>query len=88
ILAGPGSTHQYRKYAKQKLNLYNSTNSPAKAPILIFLHGRGSTCCGNILPMFPEGLVYHNMGTFFAQRGLNTIVADYRRVNDPEAGTG
>jgi len=38
------------------------------------------------LPFFQEPLVYHNIGSFFAQKGYTTIIADYRRVNTSTTG--
>lgn len=37
-----------------------------------------------ISPQF--NLVYHNLGAFFASRGITTIIPDYRRVNSPFGG--
>lgn len=34
----------------------------------------------------PKGLVYNNLGTFFASRGITTLVPDYRRVNSKHGG--
>lgn len=36
----------------------------------------------------PKGLVYHNLGTFFASRGITTLVPDYRRVDSKHGGEG
>lgn len=38
------------------------------------------------MPMIADGLIYHNLGTFFAKRGITTIIADYRRVNSEFGG--
>ncbi|KAJ5703722.1 alpha/beta-hydrolase [Penicillium malachiteum] len=34
----------------------------------------------------PEGLVYHNVGTFFVQKGFTTIIPDYRRASSSTGG--
>ena len=39
-----------------------------------------------IVPVVPGGLVYHNLGSFFAKRGITTVIADYRRVNSEFGG--
>lgn len=39
-----------------------------------------------ISPMIPEGLLYHNLGSFFAQQGIITVIPDYRRVNSQFGG--
>lgn len=36
----------------------------------------------------PKGLVYNNLGTFFASRGITTLVPDYRRVDSKHGGEG
>ena len=36
----------------------------------------------------PKGLVYNNLGTFFASRGITTLVPDYRRVDSRHGGEG
>ena len=36
----------------------------------------------------PVSLVYHNLGAFFASRGVTVVIPDYRRVNSPFGGEG
>ena len=36
----------------------------------------------------PNGLVHNNLGTFFASRGITTLVPDYRRVDSRHGGEG
>jgi hypothetical protein len=52
------------------------------------LYGGGLTRGDKILQGAPDGLAYHNLGTFFAKQGFTTVIADYRRVNDSAQGTG
>ncbi|KAI9714002.1 MAG: hypothetical protein M1820_000732 [Bogoriella megaspora] len=84
----PSTTHSYGSHPRQKLDLYPSSTSPSTSPILVFFYGGGLIRGDKILPVVPEGLVYRNLGVFFAKRGINTVVADYRRVNDEKEGTG
>jgi hypothetical protein len=50
------------------------------------LYGGGLIRGDKKSPNTPENLVYHNLGTFFAKRGLTTIIPDYRRANSPFGG--
>ncbi|KAJ5614324.1 alpha/beta-hydrolase [Penicillium herquei] len=79
-------TEAYGSHPRQKLDVYNSEDSPRDAPVLIFLYGGGFVRGDKILAAMPEGLVYHNVGTFFAQKGFTTIIPDYRRVNSSTGG--
>lgn len=54
----------------------------------MFLYGGGLTRGDKILQVIPGGVVYHNLGTFFAKQGYTTVIPDYRRVNDAQAKTG
>ncbi|EPE33055.1 alpha/beta-Hydrolase [Glarea lozoyensis ATCC 20868] len=87
ILATPRVTHTYGPHPRQTLDLYLPPSSPSPnstlhssdpSPILIFLHGGGLTHGSKLSPEHP--LVYHSTGSFFAQRGVTTIIPDYRRV--------
>lgn len=86
ILSIPRVEYAYGNHPRQKLDVYSASSSTA--PILIFLYGGGLIRGDKILPppIMPEPLVYHNLGSFFAQRGYTTIIADYRRVNTPTSG--
>jgi acetyl esterase/lipase len=82
-------THTYGSHPRQQLDLYLPQGTDdSKSPILIFLYGGGLTRGDKIMAHLPEGLVYHNLGAFYAKAGLTTIIMDYRRVNDAAAGTG
>ncbi|KZP13211.1 alpha/beta-hydrolase [Athelia psychrophila] len=85
----PSTDISYGSHARQKLDVYPSTSNASSSPILIFLYGGGLTGGDKVIPMpLLEGLVYHNMGTFFATQGYTTVIPDYRRVNDNDARTG
>ncbi|PQE26042.1 carboxylesterase type b protein [Rutstroemia sp. NJR-2017a BBW] len=85
ILSTPRTTYSYGSHARQKLDHYPSSSGPS-SPTLIFFYGGGLIRGDKILPMVPEGLIYHNLGHFFAQRGITTLIADYRRVNSSFGG--
>lgn len=88
ILSTPLTTHSYGPHPRQNLDYYpsSSSSSGASSPILIFFYGGGLISGDKILPMVPDSLIYHNLGSFFAQRGITTLIADYRRVNSPFGG--
>ena len=88
ILSIPRTTYSYGTHPRQQLDVYSSPDSPETSPILVFLYGGGLIHGDKIIAPVPEGLVYHNLGTFFARQGYTTIIVDYRRVNNPETGTG
>ncbi|ESZ99003.1 hypothetical protein SBOR_0661 [Sclerotinia borealis F-4128] len=88
ILSVPRSTHTYGTHARQTLDLYSSASS-SPSPILIFFYGGGLTRGDKILSnSFLDNLVYHNLGSFFAQKGITTIIPDYRRVDSDTGGEG
>lgn len=54
---------------------YPSDETEGPAPILFFVYGGGFLMGSrDVIP----GLVYDNLGAFFAQRGILTVIADYR----------
>ncbi|RFU34597.1 hypothetical protein B7463_g1737, partial [Scytalidium lignicola] len=83
-------TEPYGPHPRQKLDIYKPPNftlpGPAPGPILIFLYGGGLVRGDKIQPMVPEGLVYANLGAWFATHGITTIIPDYRRVNSSFGG--
>jgi len=86
ILSIPKQTESYGPHPRHKLDIYYSTTDPKNAPILLFFYGGGLVSGDKITPLVPGGLVYHNVGAFFAQRGINVIIPDYRRVNSERGG--
>ena len=86
ILSIPRKEETYGTHPRQKLDVYLSPTSSPESPILIFFYGGGLVRGDKIVPQIPDGLMYHNLGTFFAKRGITTIIADYRRVNSELGG--
>lgn len=87
-------TRSYGPHPRQKLDIYTPFNMTEELrkeeritfPVLIFLYGGGLTHGDKIIDAIPEGLAYHNVGAFFAERGITTIIPDYRRVNTGSSG--
>ncbi|RXW23922.1 hypothetical protein EST38_g1937 [Candolleomyces aberdarensis] len=77
----PLKTFQYGPTERHKLDVYYplTPHSSGKTPILFFIYG-GSFTTGerNLNPKF--GLVYANLGAFFARQGIVTVIPDYRLV--------
>ncbi|CAG8960653.1 hypothetical protein HYFRA_00013531 [Hymenoscyphus fraxineus] len=87
ILSVPRTEHTYGPHPRQKLDVYlPPSGDPSSAPILVFYYGGGLTRGDKLNPALPDGLVYHNLGSFFAQRGIVTVIPDYRRVNSEFGG--
>jgi len=86
ILSIPKLTESYGSHPRQKLDIYHSTTDPKNAPILFFFYGGGLISGDKIMPFVSDGLIYHNLGAFFSQRGINVIIPDYRRVNSERGG--
>ena len=86
ILSVPRREESYGPYPRQKLDVYLPFQESDKNPLLVFFHGGGLIRGDKIAPTVPEHLLYHNLGSFFAQKGITTIVANYRRVNSPSGG--
>lgn len=76
-------TFQYGPQPRQALDVYYppAQTGPANGPILLFCYGGGFVRGEKQLPIYPDGLVYGNIGHFFASRfGLHVVVPDYRLV--------
>ncbi|KAH8646048.1 Alpha/Beta hydrolase protein [Tricladium varicosporioides] len=87
ILSLPRSEHPYGPHPRQKLDIYTPPSSFSNdGPILVFFYGGGLIHGDKISPTVPEGLLYANLGSFFAARGITTILPDYRRVNSQFGG--
>ena len=85
ILAITSRTESYGTHPRQTLDIYKGNCSDTN-PILVFFHGGGLVRGDKISPQVPHGLVYHNVGSFFASKGLTTIIPNYRRVNSEIGG--
>ena len=89
IHASTYETFTYGTQEKQKLDLYKPSSEapvpfPGKPhPILIYFHGGGFVSGGRIAPEIPGGLVYKNVGHFFADKcGFEVVVPSYRLLQD------
>ncbi|KAG9239699.1 Alpha/Beta hydrolase protein [Amylocarpus encephaloides] len=95
ILSTPRSTHPYGPDPRQLLDIYfppsispTIPNLTSTTPILIFLYGGGLILGNKVDPDIQDGLVYKNLGAFFAQRGIVTVIPDYRRADSRFGGEG
>ncbi|KIJ40222.1 hypothetical protein M422DRAFT_256760 [Sphaerobolus stellatus SS14] len=71
----PKKTFQYGPTERHQLDIYYPPEGTTDAPILFFIYGGGFIMGSRqIIP----GLMYDNVGAFFAQRGILTVIADYR----------
>lgn len=81
IKSTPSKTFQYGPNDRQYLDVYQSSKPGHDRPIMIFLYGGGFAVGSKIIPQIPEGLVYANLGHFFAQKyGYTVVIPDYRLV--------
>lgn len=77
-------TFSYGSHPRQMLDVFYPTErrrtsiSSSNAPVLVFFYGGGLVRGAKRLPL-ADGLVYGNLGHFFAEKlGYTTIIADYR----------
>jgi acetyl esterase/lipase len=82
----PPTTEAYGSHPRQKLDVYPSAKDSKNSPILVFLHGGGLVRGDKIVPNIPDEMVYANLGTYFASRGVTTVIPNYRRVNSETGG--
>lgn len=80
-------TETYGPHYRHVLDIYQAKNNDV-GPILVFLYGGGMIRGDRILADTGKGLIYWNLGTFFASRGITTIIPDYRRVKSPSGSDG
>jgi hypothetical protein len=81
-------TFSYGNDERQKLDLYTPSASAPKptagksCPVLIFVYGGSFVEGDRIIAEIPGGLVYRNIGFFFAEKlGFETLVLDYRLLS-------
>lgn len=86
IKSFPAKTESYGSHPRQQLDIYRPPTESKNSPILVFFHGGGLVRGDKISPQIPEGVVYANVGSFFASRGITTINPNYRRVNSEIGG--
>lgn len=84
IRATKCETFTYGSHPRQALDVYYPTNrrrtsiSSSNTPVLIFFYGGGLVRGAKRLEV-SDGLVYGNVGYFFAEKmGYTTVIADYR----------
>lgn len=85
IHATQRETFSYGFHDRQKLDLYTpSIHAPKPTeprPILVFAYGGGFVSGEKTMEAIPGGVVYTNLGHFFAEKcGFETIVMDYRLI--------
>ncbi|TKA82667.1 hypothetical protein B0A55_01471 [Friedmanniomyces simplex] len=78
-------TFAYGPYDRQQLDIYHAPHPRivnGRRPILLFEYGGGLVRGGKSLPIFPDDLVYANVGAFFAlECGYTVVIADYRLLS-------
>ncbi|KAK4951693.1 hypothetical protein LTR66_013813, partial [Elasticomyces elasticus] len=72
IHAVPKTTHAYGYHPRQELDMYQA--SSPHAPVLVFLYGGGLTGGAKTIPFHTGGIIYANLGAWFATRGYTTLV--------------
>ncbi|KIW67066.1 hypothetical protein PV04_06342 [Phialophora macrospora] len=78
ILATRIEVASYGPDPRQTLDVYSSS---ASAPVLVFLYGGAWAEGDRVIDRVPDGLVYRNLGYYFAgKQGFETIIPDYRLV--------
>lgn len=78
IFSIPRKEESYGSHFRQKLDIYRPPQTMNNSPVLVFLYGGGFVDGDKISA---NGLFYHNVGSFFARRGITTVIPDYRRVS-------
>jgi len=73
------STFQYGATERHKLDVYYPQDLGSRPPILLFSYGGALQVGDRILPE-SKGLIYANLGAYFARKGILTVIADYRLV--------
>lgn len=80
-------THKYGSTPRQQLDVYYPDQGKAAPqfrakPVFIFLYGGGFVGGSKINEEYAHGLVFKNVGHFFASRyGFTVIVPDYRLIS-------
>ncbi|ORY60023.1 Alpha/Beta hydrolase protein [Pseudomassariella vexata] len=80
------STHRYGDHPRQELDVYHPSTpaaTPSGArPVLAFFHGGGFVAGAKDGAGYANGLVFANLGHFFASRfGYTVVVANYRLMS-------
>jgi len=72
----PRKTFSYGSTDRHKLDIYYPKDTKGPVPILFWVYGGGFVMGDRISPV--KQLSYANIGSFFALRGIATVIADYR----------
>ncbi|OQV09861.1 hypothetical protein CLAIMM_13941 [Cladophialophora immunda] len=79
ILATNPEVASYGPDPRQELDVYATKSSTA--PVMVFLYGGAWVEGDRVIGGIPDGLVYRNLGYYFAEKqGFETIIPDYRLV--------
>ncbi|KIJ40221.1 hypothetical protein M422DRAFT_32288 [Sphaerobolus stellatus SS14] len=71
----PKNTFKYGSTDRHQVDVYYPPKGTSNAPVLFFIYGGGFLMGSrDVVP----GLLFDNIGSFFAQRGILTVIADYR----------
>ncbi|GAM38542.1 hypothetical protein TCE0_033r09342 [Talaromyces pinophilus] len=82
------TSHSYGEHEKQNIDLYHRSSVPIPGgkelrPILVFYFGGGFVSGGSTISEIPGGLVYGNVGYFFAEKlGYEVVIPGYRLLGD------
>ena len=75
----------YGKHPRQQLDLYTPRDAAQKQnvnSVFVFLYGGGLVRGDKTNPNTPQGLVYANVGHFFAEKlGCKVVIPDYRLIS-------
>ncbi|KAG9569906.1 alpha/beta-hydrolase, partial [Aureobasidium melanogenum] len=84
IESTPQEEFTYGSDPRQKLDVYSPKQVSDDTPILVFLYGGGLSRGDKRMPTPPtaQGLVYANIGHYYASRGFITVIPDYRRTGE------
>ncbi|KAJ5404626.1 alpha/beta-hydrolase [Penicillium cosmopolitanum] len=78
IFAITQQEEHYGPHAQQKLGIYRPPQTMHNSPVLVFLNG-GEFLGGD--KTSANGLLYHNVGSFFARKGIITVIPGYRHTS-------
>ncbi|KAI0764171.1 alpha/beta-hydrolase [Trametes elegans] len=80
-------TFRYGSTDRHNLDVYyppaEAVGANGRVPVLVFIYGGGFNT-GTRQFDAPRDLIYLNLGAFFAERGILTIIPDYRLLPGPQ----
>ncbi|KAI1496416.1 Alpha/Beta hydrolase protein [Biscogniauxia marginata] len=79
-------THKYGPNPRQLLDVYYPSEAPTAPfvakPVLVFLYGGGFVGGDRVNQTYANGLIFANIGHFFASRfGFTVVIPDYRLLS-------